>query len=90
MMFRVAGQKVLSRADQSPLFILIHRGKRATMALVFAPAHFGEDQSVLIQQDQINFSLTAMEVALHNGQSLVDQPLRGKLFRVPAGVFLTA
>ena len=51
---------------------------------------FRKGQTILIQQDQINFSLTAMEVALHNGQPLVDQPLRGKLFRVPAGVFLTA
>jgi len=89
-MFRVAGQKVLGRVDQSPLFMVIHRGERATMALVFAPAHLGEDQGVLIQQDQINFPLTAMEVALHHGQPLVDQPFRGHFFRVPAGVFLTA
>ena len=90
MMFWVAGQKVLGRVDQSPLFMLIHRGERATMALVFAPAHFGEDQGVLIQQDQINFPLTAVEVALHNGQSLFSQPFRGTFFRVAAGVFFTA
>ena len=77
VMFRVAGQKVLGRVDQSPLFMLIHRGERATIALVFAPAHFGEDQGVLIQQDQINFPLTAVEVALYNGQPLFSQPFRG-------------
>ncbi len=60
------------------------------MALVFAPANLGENQSVLIQQNQVDLPLTAVKVFFHNGQPLVSQPFRGPFLRVAARVFITA
>jgi hypothetical protein len=90
MVLRVTGQVMLGRQDQPALLVAINGRQGTAMATITAPAHFREHQGVAILHDQVDFALPTAEIASHNRQSLLRQPVCSLFFRFATGIFVTA